>query len=619
MAFQLIHTTIRVEGNDADIIFSNLMINQQMADVNSFNFTWRQPEGETSLSAHISFYSDHLAKEVTITIGDNFTFKGIIYAINCSNQDSLGVSYDISGKGLFEKLNQVPECRSFYKKNITQIFNAVNNTEGTTLNLSPSNNSELFYTVQYNQSGFSFFRMMAARYGEWFYYNGTEMVLGAPTGDTITITEGTDINHIDISAKLVKSPQNNTSFDRHTGEEIAHQPQSSSGSGFIGAAQHAGETAYGGNQSMTNISAAATPQLLTDMSTLSQRAAAASAVILRAGSNNIILKLADKIKIMDAAGHSAGEYYITEVHHNASTDSNYQNQFVAVPAEVEVPPYTNPFIVPLCKAQPAKIVDNEDADGLDRVKVHFPWQGSQDNTPWLNVVTPHAGKDKGIRFLPEVGEEVLVDFLDNNAERPFVLGAIHTEQNKSGEGFEGNNLKVIGTATGRRFVINDEEGFLFLMDNFSDETPRNLLAFKRNDDNTQIVLESMKDDNNVSIVQLNNSDSLKIGVSENGSMITEILLEKAGKKITIHSKGSIELNADQSISLNAANININASQELNMEGKAKAVSVKGMKVELTADTTMDVKGLTTTVEGTAKADFKAGGPASVKGAIVMIN
>lgn len=161
MAFELTHTTIRVEGSDADIIFSNLFINQQLADVNSFNFTWRQPEGEASLSAHVSFYSDNLAKEVTITIGDHFTFKGIIYAISCNNQDSLGVSYDINGKGLFEKLNQVPECRSFYKKSITQMFNVVNNTSGTTLNLSPSNTSELFYTVQYNQTGFSFLRMMA--------------------------------------------------------------------------------------------------------------------------------------------------------------------------------------------------------------------------------------------------------------------------------------------------------------------------------------------------------------------------------------------------------------------------------------------------------------------------
>ncbi len=619
MAFQLIHTTIRVEGNDADIIFSNLMINQQMADVNSFNFTWRQPEGEASLSAHISFYRDHLAKEVTITIGDNFTFKGIIYAINCNNEDSLGVTYDISGKGLFEKLNQLPECKSFYKKNITQIFNAVNNTEGTTLNLSPTNTGELFYTVQYNQSGFSFLRMMAARYGEWLYYNGTEMVLGAPTGEAIALNNGQDINHIDISAKLVKSPQNNASFNRHTGDVITHQQQTNTGQGFIGAAQQAGETAYGGNQSMTNISAAATPQLLTDMSTLSQQAAAASAVILRARSNNSILKLADKVKILDPAGHSSGEYYITEVHHSVSADSNYQNQFVAVPAEVEVPPYTNPFIVPLCKAQAAKIVDNEDADGMDRVKVHFPWQGSADNTPWLNVVTPHAGKDKGIRFLPEVGEEVLVDFLDNNAERPFVLGAIHTEQNKSGNAFEGNNLKVIGTETGRRLVINDAEGKFLLMDNFDSKRPINFIRFLRDDSITQLSLESVKDDNNLSVIQLNNSDSIKIGLMESGTIITEILLEKAGKKLTIHSKGSIELNADQSISLNAANININASQELKLEGKAKGASLKGFKVDVEAETELKAKGIAATFEGTVLANFKAGALASLTGAIVKIN
>ena len=111
MAFQLTHTTIRVEGNDEDIIFSNLSVNQQLADVSSFHFTWRQPEGEASLSSQVSFYNNNLSKEVTITIGDDFSFKGIIYAISCNNQDALGVSYEISGKGMFEKLNQIPECR----------------------------------------------------------------------------------------------------------------------------------------------------------------------------------------------------------------------------------------------------------------------------------------------------------------------------------------------------------------------------------------------------------------------------------------------------------------------------------------------------------------------------
>lgn len=618
MAFQLIHTTIRVEGNDADIIFSNLMINQQMADVNSFNFTWRQPEGEASLSAHISFYSDNLAKEVTITIADNFTFKGIIYAINCNNQDSLGVSYDISGKGLFEKLNQVPECKSFYKKNITQIFNAVNNTEGTTLNLSPTNTGELFYTVQYNQSGFSFFRMMAARYGEWLYYNGTEMILGAPTGEAITLNEGQDINNIDISAKLVKSPQNNASFDRHTGDEITHQQQSNNGEGFIGAAQQAGETAYGGNQSITNISAAATPQLLTDMSALSQQAAAASAVILRAQSNSNILKLADKIKIMDTAGHSSGEYYITEVHHSVSADSNYQNQFVAVPAEVEVPPYTNPFIVPLCKTQVAKIVDNEDADGMDRVKVHFPWQGSADNTPWLNVVTPHAGKDKGIRFLPEVGEEVLVDFLDNNAERPFVLGAVHTEKNKSGNDSKGNNLKVIGSRSGRRIEFDDDKGILLLKD-FENSGKGNSLKLSKSGSETITKISSGRDDNHFTSLQLVEGKAAGLALHIGGKIVANILLSEDGNKIDILADGDINLNAKGNINLNASNITISASQELKMEGKAKGASLKGLKIEVEAETALKVKGMDATFEGTVKGDFKGGALATLKGAVVMIN
>lgn len=609
MAFQLTHTTIRVEGNDADIIFSNLFINQQLADVNSFNFTWRQPEGEASLSSQISFYSDNLAKEITITIGDDFTFKGIIYAINCNNQDSLGVSYDISGKGLFERLNRVPECHSFYKKTLSQIFNAVNNTTGTTLNLSPSNTDELFYTVQYNQTGFAFLRMMCSRYGEWFYYSGTEMLVGPPTGDAITLNQGQDINNIDISAKLVRGPQNNTSFDRHTGEEITHQPQSSSIGGFIGAARQAGETAYGSNQSMTNISAAATSQVLNNMSSLSQKAADASAVILRATSNNNKLKLASKIKIMDEGGHSLGEYYITEVHHKVTADSNYQNQIVAIPAEAEVPPYTNPFVVPLCKAQPARVKDNEDADGLGRIKVHFPWQGDSDNSPWLNVITPHAGKDKGFHFLPELDEEVMVDFLDNNAERPYVIGSMHTDKNKSGYAHEGNHIKSISTKSGRRFEIDEKKKTMVLADDFNNQNKKNIIEFKKEDD-PEVSFKSQKDESNASVVTLKNSESLKIELKDGGATITEIIFEKSGKKITIHSTDTIEIKADKELKLSSPKISINGSQE---------VKVEGMTVELDGKTELKAKGLNATFEGSMKADFKAGAVASLTGGIVKIN
>ena len=134
-----------------------------------------------------------------------------------------------------------------------------------------------------------------------------------------------------------------------------------------------------------------------------------------------------------------------------------------------------------------------------------------------------------------------------------------------------------------------------------------------------MMLISMKDDTNSSVIQLNNSESLKIGLQEDDTIILEILLEKGGKKLTIHSKGDIEINADKNINLNAGNINIKASQELKMEGKSKGVDLSGLKIALDATSSLEFKGLNTKVEGTAKLEMSSSALASVQAALVKIN
>ncbi|MEO6254439.1 MAG: phage baseplate assembly protein V [Ferruginibacter sp.] len=619
MAFQLPKIKLKVEGTEGDIIFSNLSINQWLADVNSFNFTWRQQEGESTLSNHINFYKKNLSKEVSITIDDNFTFKGIIYAINCNNQDTLGVSYEITGKGLFVKLDEVPECFSFFKQTIDKIFEKVNNAQGTKLKLKPKNDQELFYTVQYNQTGFEFYRMMAARHGEWLYYNGTELVMGEPGAESISLKQEEDIFNLDITAKLVKAPEKIAGFDHYKGKASANEKAASAkGGSFMEASIKAGENAYGSKHANAYFSNAATPDLLKDIGKLKQQAAAASAVVLTASSFNSKIKLAGKIKILDEKGGNAGEYIITEIHHSAVSDTNYQNHFVAIPAETEVPPYTNPSLYPLCKPQAAIVINNEDDKGLDRIKVRFPWQDSKDSTPWINVLTPHAGKDKGMRFLPEVDEEVLVGFQDNNAERPFVMGAVHTDQNKSGNDYKKNNLKVLGTKTGRRIEIDDDKGYMSLADNYTKDYPKNAVYQKRKDSDTIMEITSYKGEKDFSNIILKNKESLHIVVSQ-GSAVTEIMLDANSKKITITSKGNVEVIADGNIDMKAkGDIIMEAKGKMNLKGTA-GVEIAGMKVELKADTTMDVKGVTTTVEGSAKADFKGGAMASITAALVKIN
>jgi len=246
---------------------------------------------------------------------------------------------------------------------------------------------------------------------------------------------------------------------------------------------------------------------------------------------------------------------------------------------------------------------------LDRIKVHFPWQQSGESTPWLNVITPHGGKDRGFRFLPEINDEVLVAFLDNHAERPYVLGGMFTENNKSGNAHEGNHVKVIGTKTGRRIEINEDEATMGFMDNYKNKKDKNIIEFKKKDD-PEMKIQSLKGDNDGSMIAFKNSESLKIELKDGGSLIAEIIFEKNGKKLTIHSAYTIEIKADQALKLNAQKIEINGTQELKMEG---------MTVDIDGKTKLQAKGLTATFEGSTTAEFKGGAMASLTGAIVKIN
>ena len=46
-------------------------------------------------------------------------------------------------------------------------------------------------------------------------------------------------------------------------------------------------------------------------------------------------------------------------------------------------------------------------------------------TPWIRVLSPHAGPNQGIQFIPEIGDQVLVDFEGGDAESPYVVGSLY--------------------------------------------------------------------------------------------------------------------------------------------------------------------------------------------------
>ena len=79
------------------------------------------------------------------------------------------------------------------------------------------------------------------------------------------------------------------------------------------------------------------------------------------------------------------------------------------------------------------VTNNQDPEKLGRIKVKFPWLSDEDESNWARIITPMAGDDRGMFFLPEVDDEVLVAFEQGDMRFPFVLGSLWNGQDKPPE------------------------------------------------------------------------------------------------------------------------------------------------------------------------------------------
>ncbi len=106
------------------------------------------------------------------------------------------------------------------------------------------------------------------------------------------------------------------------------------------------------------------------------------------------------------------------------------------------------------------VTNNQDPDKLGRVKVRFPWLSDEQESHWARVLTPMAGNGRGLYFLPEVDDEVLVAFEHGDVRFPYVLGALWNgkdappETNDDGE----NNKRTIRSRSGHMIRLDDTEG-----------------------------------------------------------------------------------------------------------------------------------------------------------------
>lgn len=122
------------------------------------------------------------------------------------------------------------------------------------------------------------------------------------------------------------------------------------------------------------------------------------------------------------------------------------------------------------KAQRAFITHNTDPLKMNRVRVRYPWQGqTEDPTPWIRIALPMASDGSGFNFLPQIGDEAIVNYENGNIEKPYVEGMLYKraeaateeEKEKAEEestvpyAYKRDKARVISSVNGHSIIFSD--------------------------------------------------------------------------------------------------------------------------------------------------------------------
>lgn len=275
-----------------------------------------------------------------------------------------------------------------------------------------------------------------------------------------------------------------------------------------------------------------------------------------------------------------GVHFVSSVRHDIS-DGNWtteinvglSQEWFIQKHEVEAPSAAGllPGIAGLYNATVKKI--NADPDNEFRILVEVALFNDKGAGLWARLSNFYSTNGQGVFFLPEVGDEVILGFLNQDPRYPVILGSIYSQKNKPYSDFnpnEKNSMKGIVTKSELRVMFDDENKILTLT------TPGNN-TLVLDDKNKQI---EVKDENGNSMVMTSSG-------------------------ITIKSDKDINLQAGQKVS-------IKGNTGIDIQSSGGDVIIKGNNIRETAQMQYTAKGnMTAVVQGGTELTLKA--------AMVMIN
>jgi type VI secretion system secreted protein VgrG len=360
------------------------------------------------------------------------------------------------------------------------------------------------------------------------------------------------------------------------------------------------------------------------------------------------------------------DWVLHAVQHRA-TYREYDNRFSALPSATVYRPPRRAVAPRIAGTQPAIVVGKSGkeiyTDQYGRVKVQFYWdqlgKNDENSSCWVRVAQGWAGKGWGSFFLPRVGMEVIVSFLDGNPDQPIITGCVYngtnttpytltddqtksTIKSNSSEGGKGfNEIRFEDKADSEEIFVQAQKDMTVLINNSrtttvdaADDTltlnkgNRSVTITKGND--TLTVTEGNRAS---AISKGNETHSVKgtRGVTVEGAEtrtnkdaftqnVTKDYTLKVDGDITIEASGAVTIKAGKGLTMSSGQaMDLTSSAALTAKATSDA-TLQGMNATVKADTGATLQGgATVTVKGSAQATIDGGGMTTVKGGLIQLN
>ena len=596
---------VKIAGQDISTQFGGLQISQTIGGHHQFQLIISSEERS-------AYFKGNLVENSKNWIGKPLEveglFTGIVTSMSLSRARTGGSSFFITGHSPTVHLDDGLHAHSFGEKNLKQIIDEVlksYESKFSETDIKPSYKEKIKYCVQYRESNFSFLNRLAARYGEWFFYDGVKLSFGKlAKGEVIRLSYERDLTHFEVSMKTLPVNFKLRGYD-YKGHKfpVKTANYSSLENEYAKIAFDKSKKEIYPETTEVPIHFSMSEKDLEQITTLRQNLHLNELVVMSGTSARPDLRLGSIIEVVDPrAGFEMGgmdnygKYVITSLTHDISGETEaYVNHFEAIPHDSVLPPLSISPDPPLCEMQEGEILENNDPKGLGRVRVQFMWQkelkGDDSKTPWIRVAAHSSGGDKGLYMIPEEGDRVLVAFEHNHPERPFVLSSVYHGESKPEHHDPKNLKKALKTKGGHQILMNDEKG------------------------KESMALSSPFD-----------FSATATGGDMNMSAKSKITIKSESGDITINTPTNIAIDADGNITIKAkGDITLEATN-INLKGTA-GISLKAPKIDIEAQAQLNQKGAQVSIEGQAMTSVKGGamlnleatGITSVSGTMLKLN